>query len=194
LRLPSTCRNPASRARNRAARKSEESTKDRRRDPEFEDRKPRCRWVDPESHYEPHDTSHQSRRNCAYHRPSQRQRRYAEQQTSHPLKVSDVAGLGLHAAADVHSVASRLPAPDLSMRRSRTPQCRRSGIVGGRGYGSRGMGQSNDCSTSARRSQGSAKAHNHGRCSSSPRATSSASSERRSRPPKSKSEAKHGGR
>jgi len=80
---------------NRAARKSDETTKDRRGHPNFEDRKPRGGRVDPEAHHKPHDASHQARRNRANRRPSRNQRSGAERQPSHhPDGTSTLAGLG----------------------------------------------------------------------------------------------------
>jgi hypothetical protein len=76
---------PADGVHNRAARKSDESTKDRRRYPKFEDCKPRCGRVDPEAHYEPGDASHQACRSRTYRRPSQSQRPCAEWQARHRL-------------------------------------------------------------------------------------------------------------
>lgn len=74
---------PADGVRNRAAGKSDESPKDRRRYSKFEDRKPSRGRVDPEAHHEPHDASHQARRTRTYRRPFRNQRPCAEGLTTH---------------------------------------------------------------------------------------------------------------
>jgi hypothetical protein len=55
--------------RDHAAHESDESTKDERGYPGLEGRKPRGGRVGAESHYEPHDRSHQARRDRTYCRP-----------------------------------------------------------------------------------------------------------------------------
>src|SRR6478672_5284440 len=74
---------PADGVRNRAARKSDESTKDRRGYPNFEDREPRGGRVDPEAQYEPDDASDQARQRRTYRRPSQSERQCAELRANH---------------------------------------------------------------------------------------------------------------
>ena len=102
LALRSLWHRPADGKRNRATRKSDESTKDRRGNPKLEDRKPRCRRVDPEAHDEPHDAAQQARRNRTYRRPSKGQRPCAQWHLSHcPDRTSTPAGLGHRTVAEV---------------------------------------------------------------------------------------------
>ena len=75
--------------RGRAARHSEETTKYRRRYPKFENRKPRGRRIDEETHDEARDASHHCGTECTNRRPPQNQRqrtqtRHRRNRTSTP--------------------------------------------------------------------------------------------------------------
>lgn len=93
---------PADGLRNRAGRKSDESAKDRRGHPNFEDREPRGGRVDPEAQYKSDDASDQARQRRTYRRPSQRQRQCAKQRANHRVDGTSTPPVGW----------ARAPAPE----------------------------------------------------------------------------------